>query len=121
MQITLSDMNKDLHGQESLRKHKRKLRKLWQVTWDSKCKTADNWLDKSIRRMTHRKSPDRLETKVRKCEVTPQALWPLVKSLMKRDELEAQTTVHGPLRITSFERKKNQCTCGLFRKPVHIS
>jgi hypothetical protein len=42
---TLSDLNKELPGLKSL-KHKRKLRKLWQVTRDPACKTAVNWVAK---------------------------------------------------------------------------
>jgi hypothetical protein len=38
--ITLSDLNNDLPGLESLLKYKRRLRKLWQVTRDPACKTA---------------------------------------------------------------------------------
>jgi hypothetical protein len=37
------------------------------------------------------------------CEVTPQALCPIAKSLMKRDGPKAPTALHGPLGIT------NQC------------
>jgi hypothetical protein len=44
--ITLSHLNNDLSGLESLLKHKRKLRKLWQVTWDPASKTAVNWVSK---------------------------------------------------------------------------
>jgi hypothetical protein len=39
--IKLSDLNKDLLGLESA-KHNRRLRKLWQVTWDQACKTGVN-------------------------------------------------------------------------------
>jgi hypothetical protein len=50
--------------------------------------------------MSCRKSLEQLETKVRNCEVTPQALWHIEKSLMKRDGLKAPTAIHGPLGIT---------------------
>jgi hypothetical protein len=43
--ITLSDLNKDIHGLENLQR----LRKLWQVTWDPACKTALKWVAKTIR------------------------------------------------------------------------
>jgi hypothetical protein len=46
--------------------------------------------------MTRRKA----EPKVAKCEVAPQALWPIAKSLMKRDGPKSPTAVHGPLGIT---------------------
>jgi hypothetical protein len=47
--IILSYLNKDLPGLESLLNLKRGLRKLWQVTRDSACKTAVNWVTKTIR------------------------------------------------------------------------
>jgi hypothetical protein len=53
--------------------------------------------------MTHRKALEWWETKVKNCEVTPQALWPTVESLMKRD---GPTTVHGPLGITYHLNEK---------------
>jgi hypothetical protein len=40
--ITTSDLNNHLPGLESLLKHNRTLRKLWQVTRDPACKTAVN-------------------------------------------------------------------------------
>jgi hypothetical protein len=64
--ITLSDLNK-----ESLLKHKRRSRKLWQVTRDPTCKTVVNRVAKLVRRMTHRKALERWETKVGNYEVTP--------------------------------------------------
>jgi hypothetical protein len=38
--ITLLDLNKDPPGMRSLLKHKRRLKKLWQITPDPACKTA---------------------------------------------------------------------------------
>jgi hypothetical protein len=58
------------------------------------------WGAKTIRRMTRRKRLERCETELGNCEVTPQALWPVVKSLMKRGEPKAPTAIHGPLGIT---------------------
>jgi hypothetical protein len=49
--------------------------------------------------MTHRKALEWWETKVGNCEVTPQGLWPIAKSLIKRDGPKAPTAVHGPLGI----------------------
>jgi hypothetical protein len=48
-EITLSNLNKDLLGLESLLKHKQRLRTLLQVTWDPACKTEVNWVTKTIR------------------------------------------------------------------------
>jgi hypothetical protein len=47
--ITLSDLNKNTIGLESLLKPKRRLRKLWQVTRDPVCRTAVTWVAKPIR------------------------------------------------------------------------
>jgi hypothetical protein len=33
----LSHINEDISGLENLLKHKRRLRKLWQLTWDPAC------------------------------------------------------------------------------------
>jgi hypothetical protein len=45
--------------------------------------------------MACRKVLERWKTKVGKCEVTLQALWPIAKSLMKRAGTKASTAVHG--------------------------
>jgi hypothetical protein len=50
--------------------------------------------------MTSRKTLERWETKVGNCEVTPEALWSIAKSLMKREGQNAPIAVHDPLRIT---------------------
>jgi hypothetical protein len=49
--------------------------------------------------MIRRKPLERWE-KVGNCEITPQALWPIVKSLMKMDRPKTLTAVHGHLEIT---------------------
>jgi hypothetical protein len=58
---------------------------LWQETRDPACKTAVNWVTKSIRRMTREKALERWETKIGNTEVTPQAIWPIAKSFLKRE------------------------------------
>jgi hypothetical protein len=88
--MTLSDLNNDL----------------WQVTWDPACKMALNSVAKTTRRMTHRKALGGWETKVGNCEVTPQALWPIVKSFMKRDGPNKPTIIHGLLGITYHLNEK---------------
>jgi hypothetical protein len=50
--------------------------------------------------MARRKTLERWKTKVGNCEVTPQALWPIAKSLIKRDGSKAPTDIHGPLGLT---------------------
>jgi hypothetical protein len=49
------------------------------------CNTAFNGVAKTNKRMTRRKALEQWETKVGNCEVSPQALWPNAKLLMKRD------------------------------------
>jgi hypothetical protein len=44
--------------------------------------------------MTRKKALERWETKISNTEVT-QAIWPIAKSLFKRDEPRAPTAVHG--------------------------
>jgi hypothetical protein len=56
--------------------------------------------------MIRRKALERWETKVRICEVTPQALWPIVKPLMERDERKAPTAPYGPLGAIYHANKK---------------
>jgi hypothetical protein len=61
----------------------------------SGCKAAVNWVSKAIRRMTRKKALERWETKIYNTEVTPQAIWPIAKSLLKRDGPRAPTAIHG--------------------------
>jgi hypothetical protein len=41
------------------------------------------------------------------CEVTPQALWPTAKSLMKTDTPKVRTAIHGSLGITYHQDEKD--------------
>jgi hypothetical protein len=93
---------------------------MWQVTQDPECKIAVNFVTKTIRGMTSSKAFKWWETKIGNCEVTLQALWPITKSLMKRDAPKAPITVHGQSGITSL-KQESHCDYRLFRKPVHIS
>jgi hypothetical protein len=45
--------------------------------------------------MTSKKALERWETKIGNTEVTPQAIWPITKSLLKRDGPRAPTAIHG--------------------------
>jgi hypothetical protein len=94
--VTLSDINNDIPGLDWQLKHTRRLRKLWQETRDPACKKAVNWVTKSIRRMTREKALERWETKISNTEVTPQAIWPIAKSLIKKDGPRAPTAIRGP-------------------------
>jgi hypothetical protein len=104
--ITLLVLNNNLPGLESLLKHKRRFRKLWQVTRDPTCKRAVNLVAKTVRQMTSWKALERWEAEVGHCEVTPQALWPIAKSLVKRVGPKAPTTIHGPLGMTYHPNEK---------------
>jgi hypothetical protein len=53
---TKLDRKYEIPGLYRLLKHKRKLRKLWQVTRDSKCKMAVNWVTQNIRRMVWKRA-----------------------------------------------------------------
>jgi hypothetical protein len=75
--------------------YKKRLRKLWQETRDPECKTALNWVSRSIRRLTGKKAPERWETRLANTEETPQAIWPIAKSLINRDGPRAPTAIHG--------------------------
>jgi hypothetical protein len=45
--------------------------------------------------MTRKKALEGWETKVSSAEVKPQAIWPIAKSLLKRDGPRAPTAIHG--------------------------
>jgi hypothetical protein len=71
---TISDRNRCPSGLDRLLKHKQRLRKLWQETQDPACKTALNWVTKTIRRTVRKRALERWETKMENCEVTPHAI-----------------------------------------------
>jgi hypothetical protein len=106
--IRLLSPDTNLSGLEGLLKHKRRSRKLWQVTQDPECKIAVNWVTKTIREMTCRKAFKWWETKTGNCEITLQALWPITKSLMKRDGPKAPFTVHSPSGKTSLKQESQR-------------
>jgi hypothetical protein len=56
--------------------------------------------------LTRRKALEWWETKVAKTEVIPQAIWPIAKSLMKRDRPKAPTAIRGPLGFTFHPLEK---------------
>jgi hypothetical protein len=51
---------------------------------DPACKTAVNLVIRNIRRMVQKRARETWETKLANCEITPQAIWPIAKSLTKR-------------------------------------
>jgi hypothetical protein len=104
--VTLSDINSDLPGLDHLLKHKQRLRHLWQETRDPACKTAVNWITKTIRWITQEKALEWWETKIGKTEVTPQAIWPIAKSLLKRDGIRTPTAIHGSSGLKFYPSEK---------------
>jgi hypothetical protein len=64
---------------------------------DPACKTAVNLVTRNIRRMVQKRTPERWETELANCEVTPQAIWPIAKPLTKRGGPKAPSSIHGSL------------------------
>jgi hypothetical protein len=56
--------------------------------------------------MTRKKALERWETKISNTEVTPQAIWPIAKSLIKRDRPRARTAIHGISGLIFHPSKK---------------
>jgi hypothetical protein len=61
---------------------------------------------KTIRSMTQRNAVERWETQISNSEATPHAIWPLVKSVMKRDRPKAPTAIHGSSGFKFLALKK---------------
>jgi hypothetical protein len=51
--------------------------------------------------------------KIGNCEVTPQSIWPIAKSLLKRDEPRAPTAIHCllGLKFLSLEKANAIADC----------
>jgi hypothetical protein len=82
--------------------YKKMLRKLWHETRDPEYKTTLNRVSKSIRRLTRKKALERWETRLANTEETPQAIWPIAKSLINRDGPRAPTVIHGALDLKYY-------------------
>jgi hypothetical protein len=63
--------------------------------------------------MTRKKALQRWETKISNAEVTRQAIWPIAKSLLKRDGPRAPTAIHGTsgLKFIPSEKAKAIADC----------
>jgi hypothetical protein len=85
---------------------------LWQETRDPACKTVVNWVTKSIRRLAHKKALEQWETKIGNTEVTPQVIWPIAKSLLKREGPRTPTTIHSPSGFKFHTYEKANATAG---------
>jgi hypothetical protein len=47
--------------------------------------------------MVRKRALERWEIKMANCKVTPQAIWPIAKSLSKKGGSKAPSAIHGPL------------------------
>jgi hypothetical protein len=94
--VRLSTLNNDIPGLDCLLKQKQRLKKLWQETRVPAYKAAVNQVTNSIRRLTRRKALEQWENKIGNCEVRPQAIWLIAKSVTNRDGPTAPTAIHGP-------------------------
>ena len=56
--------------------------------------------------MTQKNTLARWETKLGNCEVTPQAVWPIAKSLLRRDGPKAPTAIHGFTGLKFYPKDK---------------
>jgi hypothetical protein len=65
-----------------------------------------NWVSRAIRRLAQKKALERWEAKLGNCEVTPQAVWPIAKSLLRRDGPKAPTAIHGPSGLKFYPKDK---------------
>jgi hypothetical protein len=65
-----------------------------------------NWVTKTIRRIARKRALEPWETKIENFEVTPQAIWPIAKSLTKRGEPKATTAIHASLGPVFYPNEK---------------
>jgi hypothetical protein len=56
--------------------------------------------------MSRKKALQRWERKIGNCEITLQGIWPIAKSLLKRDGPRAPTAIHGPLGLKFLSLEK---------------
>jgi hypothetical protein len=57
--------------------------------------------------MTRKRALERWETKIGNTEVTPQAIWPIAKSILKGDGPRAPTAIHCPSGLVFHLSKKD--------------
>jgi hypothetical protein len=56
--------------------------------------------------MTRKNALERWKTKIGNAEVTPQAIWPIAKSILTRDGPRAPTATHGASGLKSLPSEK---------------
>jgi hypothetical protein len=111
--IALLKLNEVLPELDHLLQFKRRVKKLWQETRDPTCKTAVNWVTKTIRRMTRKKLIEQWDTRLGNCGVTPRAIWPIARALLNRDAPKAPTAIHcyHSLKFLPYEEAKAIADC----------
>jgi hypothetical protein len=65
--------------------------------------------------MIPRKAIERWEARIGNCEVTPHAIWPVAKSLMKRDGPKAPTAIHCLLGLKYHPLEKANVIAGCLK------
>jgi hypothetical protein len=60
--------------------------------------------------MARKKALERWETNISNTEVTPQAIWPIAKSLLDRDGPRAPTAIHGASGFKFYPSEKADAT-----------
>jgi hypothetical protein len=70
-------------------------------------------LGHEINQMTRNKAFEWWETKKGNTKITPQAIWPIVKSFLMRDGPRAPTAIHGPsgLKFHPSEKANGIADC----------
>jgi hypothetical protein len=102
----LSDLNNAPSDLDHCLQVKRRLQKLWHETRDSNCKTALNWVTKTIRKTARRNAIEKWGKKLSNAEISPHAVWPLEKSLKRRDKPKAPSATQSPTGFKSFPFEK---------------
>jgi hypothetical protein len=69
----------------------------------SKMQNASKQDHSEYRKNNPKRALESWETKSANCEVTPQAIWPIAKSLTKRGEPKAPSAIHSLLAICRIQ------------------
>jgi hypothetical protein len=111
--IALLKLNEVLPELDHLLQLKRRLGKLWRETRDPKCKTAVNWVTKTIRRMNRKKLIEQWDARLGNCEVTPRAIWSIARVLLNRNAPKAPTAIHDyhGLKFLPYEKANAIADC----------
>jgi hypothetical protein len=65
-----------------------------------------NWVTRATRRIARKRVLERWVIKTENCEVTPQAIWPIAKSVTKRGGPKTPTVIHGLLGPVYYPNEK---------------